>query len=280
MPVRRGPVVAAAVAALLASGLGAVSAPAAAETETGTGRPVELAHWPLEESASGVSPEVAGGIGLTLGGGATIYQPDDSCDPAADPDCDPPAEALRDGGHLELDGTGGYATRAVTGPLSAHGSFTLTARARLASANPTEDETVVALTGTNGSAIRVRYAASAGRWQLVVTDGDSATPVTTTLLNSGHLPSSHSAGDHLGLVYDAVSGDVLLYVNAVAVAETAWDNTWDFSTTSLQVGRNLTGTTAGEYFSGAIDEIRIYQDPLDANLMSLVSVMGAGGSFE
>lgn len=248
--------------------------------EIGGIQPHQLSYWQLDAAPSGVSPETGGGTGLTLGGGASVYLPDDSCDPAADPDCVPPAEPLWGDGHLALNGTDAYATRAATGPLSAQDSFTLTARARLASASPTADETVLALSGVNGSAIKVKYSVAEARWKLLVTDADSASPVTTTILDAGDLPSAEGDGDHLALVYNAVFRDVLLYVNGVAVADAAWDNTWDFSTTNLQVGRTLDGSTAGEYFSGAVDEVRMYQGPLDASLVTLVAVMPAGASIE
>lgn len=248
--------------------------------ELGGIQPHQLAYWQLDSATGGVSPETAGGTGLTLGGGASIYVPDDSCDPEADPDCVPPAEPLWGDGHLVLNGTDAYATRAATGPLTVKDSFTLTARARLASANPTTDETVLSLSGANGSAIKVKYSASQARWQLVVTDADSAAPVTTTLLDSGDAPRSTGDGDHLALVYNAVFGDVLLYVNGVAAVDASWDNTWDFSTTSLQVGRALTGTVAGEYFSGALDEVRMYQGPLDASLVALVVGLPGGSSID
>ncbi|MCT9075020.1 LamG-like jellyroll fold domain-containing protein [Streptomyces fulvoviolaceus] len=248
--------------------------------EIGGIQPHQLSYWQLDEATSGLSPETAGGTGLTLGGGASIYVADDSCDPEADPDCVPPAEPLSGDGHLALNGTDAYATRAATGPLSAQDSFTLTARARLASASPTVDETVLSLTGANGSAIRVKYSAADARWQLVVTSADATSPVTTTLLDKADPPSSLGDGDHFALVYNAVFGDVLLYVNGTAVAEASWDNTWDFSTTSLQVGRTLTGTTPSEYFSGAVDEVRMYQGPLDASLVAIVTVLPAGASID
>ncbi|CAM5744200.1 hypothetical protein STAFG_4412 [Streptomyces afghaniensis 772] len=240
-------------------------------------QPHQLAYWQLDEAANGRSPEAAGGAGLTLGGGASVYVPDESCDPTADPDCVPPAAPLWGDGHLALNGTGAYAMRSA-GLLSPEDSFTLTTRARLASAKPTTDQTVLALTGSNGSAIRVKYSAAAARWQLVAADAGSTTPVT--VLDPNRVPSSQGAGDHLALVYNAVFGEVVLYVNGSAVGKTAWDNTWDFSTTSLQVGRALTGARAGEYLSGAIDEVRMYQGPLDAALMAMVSVLPAGASIE
>ncbi|MFJ8021076.1 LamG-like jellyroll fold domain-containing protein [Streptomyces sp. NPDC096311] len=247
--------------------------------ELGGIQPHQLAYWQLDAATSGVSPETGGDTGLTLGGGASIYLPDDSCDPELDPDCVPPAEPLWGDGHLALNGTSAYATRAA-GLLSAEDSFTLTARARLAAVNPSGNETVLSLSGTNNSAITVKYLAASNRWQLGVTGADTSAPVTTTVLDNGDLPSLEGDGDHLALVYNAVFGDVLLYVNGVAVAEAPWDNTWDFSKTGLQVGRTLTGSTASEYFSGAIDEVRMYQGPLDASLVTLVAVMPAGASID
>ncbi|KOV50719.1 laminin G [Streptomyces sp. AS58] len=241
--------------------------------------PSQLAYWELDEASAGVSPESSGGTGLTLGGGASIYQPDESCDIELDPECTPPAQPVWGGGHMALNGTNAYATRAA-GPLTAQDSFTVTARARLAAANPAADQTVVSLAGARGSAIKVKYLAASNRWQLVVTDADSASPVTTTGLDQTSLPSAEGDGDHLAVVYNAVFGDVVLYVNGVAAAQVAWDNAWDFTTTSLQVGRSLTATAASEYFSGAVDEVRMFQGPLDASLMRLVAVMPAGSSIE
>jgi hypothetical protein len=248
--------------------------------EIGGIQPRQLSYWQLDEANSSLSPETGGGTGLTLGGGASIYQPDESCDPEADPDCVPPAEPLWGDGHLALNGTGAYATRAAAGPLTAQDSFTLTTRARLASASPTTDATVLSLSGVNGSAIKVKYLAAEARWQLVVTDADTGSPVTTTLLDAVDAPSSLGDGDHLALVYNAVFGDVLLYVNGVAAVDASWDNAWDFSTTSLQVGRELTGSRASGYFSGSMDEVRMYQGPLDASLVARVAVLPAGSSID
>ncbi|MFI1563936.1 LamG-like jellyroll fold domain-containing protein [Streptomyces sp. NPDC020490] len=253
--------------------------PPAEGQELGGVQPHQLAYWQLDEATSGVSPETGGGTGLTLGGGASIYVPDESCDADLDPDCTPPAEPLWGDGNLTLDGTDAYAARAA-GLLSAQDSFTVTARARLATADPASDETLLSLPGTNGSAATVRYSAADDAWELVVTDADSASPVTTELLDAGHLPSSEGDGDHVALVYNAVFGDVLLYVNGVAVADAPWDNSWDFSTTGLQIGRALTGSTASEYFAGAVDEVRVYQGPLDASLVALLTAMPSGASID
>ncbi|RVU29174.1 LamG domain-containing protein [Streptomyces antnestii] len=239
----------------------------------------QLAYWQVDSATSGVSPEDAAGTGLTLGGGAAIYLPDDSCDPAADPDCVPPAEPLWGDGHLALNGTDAYATRAA-GLLSKEDSFTLTARARLASAGSAKDQTALSLAGTNGSAVTVKYLASANRWQLAVTDKDGAGSTTSAINAAAVVPSSAGDGDHLALVYSAVFGDVLLYVNGTLAAHEPWDNTWDFTTASLQVGRSLSGSAASGYFSGAVDELRMYRGALDASIVPTVAVLPAGSSIE
>ncbi|WP_258021330.1 LamG-like jellyroll fold domain-containing protein [Streptomyces anatolicus] len=239
----------------------------------------QLAYWQVDAETSGVSPEEAGGTGLKLGGGATVYVPDESCDPQADPECVPPAEPVWGDGHLRLNGTGAHATRAA-GLLAKEDSFTLTARARLATAGSTKDQTVLSLAGTKGSALTVRYLASANRWQLVVTDKD-ATGARASVVNAqGAVPSSEGDGDHLALVYSAVFGDALLYVNGTLAGQVPWDNTWDFTTASFQVGRVLTGSTASGFFDGVVDELRMFRGALDASAVPTVAVLPAGSSIE
>ncbi|MDQ0809381.1 hypothetical protein QFZ63_001095 [Streptomyces sp. B3I7] len=190
-----------------------------------------------------------------------------------------PAEPLWGDGHLVLDGTGAHATRAA-GLLAKEDSFTLTARARLATAGSTKDQTVLSLAGANGSAVTLKYLASANRWQLTTTAEDSSTATSTAVTAVGALPSSDEDGDHLTIVYSAVFGDVLLYVNGALAAQAPWRNTWDFTTASVQVGRTLTGATGTAYFNGAVDELRVFRGALDASLVPEVAVLPAGESLE
>ncbi|MGP3634109.1 LamG-like jellyroll fold domain-containing protein [Streptomyces sp. 24-1644] len=245
----------------------------------------QLAYWDVDTAPNGLAPEASGGASepeagggtptpLTLGGGASIYVPAQGCDPEADPDCveSAPEDPMWGDGHLALNGTDAYATRAG-GLLGKQDSFTLTARARLSSLSPTKDQTVLALSGSQGSAVTVGYSAADSRWILTATDADSATPVTITAKATGFLPSTGIKGDHLALVYSAVFGDVVLYVNGVESARVPWDNTWDFTTAAFQVGRKVTGTTGSAFLSGAVDELRVFQGALDASLVNLVGVL-------
>ncbi|MGW0934940.1 LamG domain-containing protein [Streptomyces sp. NPDC002666] len=240
----------------------------------------QLAYWDVDTAPGGIAPEAYGGTGLTLGGGASIYVPAPGCDPEADPECveTAPEDPMWGDGHLILNGTDSYATRSA-GLLSKQDSFALTARARLSSVSP-NDQTVLALSGVKGSAITVGYSAADSRWILTATDADTATPVTTTAKATGFLPSTGIKGDHLALVYSAVFGDVVLYVNGVESARVPWDNTWDFTTASVQVGRRLDGSASSSFLSGAVDEVRLFQGALDASLVNIVSGLADDSSVE
>ncbi|MEU5666195.1 LamG domain-containing protein [Streptomyces longwoodensis] len=234
----------------------------------GDGSPEQLAYWPLDEATNGVSPESAGAEGLTLFGGASIYRvADNACDDL-DPTCtNVPAEPMRGDGHLQLDGSSGFAQRGP-GLFAAQGSFAVAARARLASPEPGRDLTVFSLAGTNGGAAVVRYSQALKRWQLSVTDRDvnATAAVTTSVSDSMTPPTAENSGDHLMLAYDAVFGEVRLYVNGqLNGAQALWPNTWDFSTVSVQVGRTVSGSTGSAYFSGALDEVAAYQGAVDQN---------------
>ncbi|CAM5415341.1 LamG domain-containing protein OS=Streptomyces alboniger OX=132473 GN=CP975_29470 PE=4 SV=1 [Streptomyces alboniger] len=180
---------------------------------------------------------------------------------------------------MTLNGTGAHATRAA-GLLAKEDSFTLTARARLAAAEPTKNQTVLSLAGARGSALTVRYAASAKRWQLVVTDKDTVDARASTVNAKGTAPSSEGDGDHLALVYSAVFGDALLYVNGTLAAQVPWNNAWDFTTATLQVGRVLTGSTPSAFFDGAVDELRMFRGALDASAVPTVAILPAGSGVE
>ncbi|MFK4269038.1 LamG-like jellyroll fold domain-containing protein [Streptomyces milbemycinicus] len=248
----------------------------------------QVAYWAMESSANGLSPDEdpkrvteSAGEPISLKGGATIYTPSNDCDPHTDPDCqvDPDGDALRGNGHLALDGSAGYATRAA-GLLEPEGSFSVTARARLSAPAADRDQTVLALSGSKTQAAVVRYSHTANRWELAVTKEDAASSALSTTRDKAVLPSVTGQGDHLALVYDSVFGEVRLYVNGqLAGAQIMWRNTWDLSRTSLQVGRSLSGATGGDYFSGALDEVRLYQGALDYDTTAAVNLLEAGSSL-
>ncbi|MEU1785937.1 LamG domain-containing protein [Streptomyces sparsogenes] len=262
--------------------------PAPEAEELGVAEPHQVAYWPLESATGGVAPDMdpkrpgePAGVGLSLRGGASIYTtPDPGCDPGMDPDCvvDPNAYALRGNGHLALDGTTAYADRAA-GLLGPEDSFSITARARLSSGDADEDQTVLSLPGHFAEAAVVRYSASARRWELAVTSRDDSGATVSTARDTAVLPSATGSGDHLALVYDATTREVRLYVNGqLAGGKTLWANSWDFSTTRLEVGRSMTASGSGDHFSGAVDEVRVFQGALDVDAVQWVSLLASGSS--
>ncbi|MES4904580.1 MULTISPECIES: LamG domain-containing protein [unclassified Streptomyces] len=263
--------------------------PAPEGEELGTVKPHQVAYWPLESAVDGVAPDMdpkrpgeSAGTGLSLRGGASIYTPQaPGCDPGTDPDCavDPNADALRGNGHLALNGTSAFAERMV-GLVASEDSFSIAARARLSPQNTGRDQTVLSLSGHSAQAAVVRYSASARRWELAVTRRDDSGATVSTVRDTAGLPSTEGQGDHLALAYDATTREVRLYVNGqLAGGQTLWANSWDLSTTRIDVGRSATDSDGGGHFSGAIDEVRVFQGALNKVNASMLSLLESGSSL-
>ncbi|WP_371615858.1 LamG domain-containing protein [Streptomyces sp. NBC_00454] len=223
--------------------------------EITTVKPGRKGYWPLNSAASGVSPNIAGGQGLTLVGNAALYTPN-----MDDPLEAPPAPMVG-AGHMLLDGNGDYATTAAA-PVTGTASFSLSARVQLTSAQATVSQTVFSLPGSNANRVQVRYQASNKRWELAVATSDTAGAAVKVFSDDQALPDDNPAGQHLAVVYDAFAGQIRLYVNGqLAASAKGVDNTVWAATGGLQVGRSLRGNA--EYFAGAIDEVRAYDGALD-----------------
>ncbi|MEU0275373.1 LamG domain-containing protein [Streptomyces sp. NPDC006307] len=229
--------------------------PAAQVAELMTVKPDRKGYWPLDVAGSGTSANtVTGGAALTLAGNAYVYRP-------ADPLFD--EAALVGEGHMVLDGDGDYASTAAA-PITGAGSFTLTARARLTSLDPTKSQTVLSLPGTVNNRVAVRYHADdlGGKWELVVNKADTAGAETKVLADDQQLPDTGGSGQHLAVVYDAVANELRLYVEGLLAATARGTDTTLWGTTKgLQVGRSAIGD--GEFFAGAIDEVRAYTGAAD-----------------
>ncbi|MEU7825496.1 LamG-like jellyroll fold domain-containing protein [Catellatospora sp. NPDC049133] len=233
-------------------------------------------YWSLDsadevDTAPGtyVSPEVVGdGLEadpakeLTLSGGAHLYVPDYDIDPVAE-------SPLMGAGHLELYGTGQYAANSL--PLAGTtGSFSVTARAKLAAAC-SADQVVLSQPGTSVSRFQVRCATVGGqqRWQLAVANSDSTTTGWTTVVDTVRLPNPNdAAGSHLAVTYNDYTKQVQLFVNGQLSGTVDHTAVWNGTDRGIQVGRALldgttTTPTYGSYFSGVIDDVRVYTGVLE-----------------
>ncbi|WP_406000905.1 LamG domain-containing protein [Streptomyces sp. NBC_00829] len=232
--------------------------PAAQVAELMTVKAERKDYWMLDTASSGVSPEAGtpNGSSLNLTGNASIYRPDP--DPLSG---DVPA--MVGGGHMILDGDGDYASTS-SAPVTGGSSFTLAARAQLTSVDPEKSQTVLSLPGTAANRVAVRYHADpqGGKWELVVSKTDAAGAEVKVFNDDQTLPDTDGAGQHLAVVYDAVANQIRLYVDG-QLASTAFgtETTLWAAGGGLQVGRSAVG--AGEYFAGAIDEVRAYTGAAD-----------------
>ncbi|MFF4345470.1 LamG-like jellyroll fold domain-containing protein [Kitasatospora sp. NPDC001540] len=207
-----------------------------------------------------------GPLAATLGGGASVN---------AD------GGILPNHGTLMLNGTTGYA--ATTGaPVHTGQSFTLAAWANTAGL-PTRDMTVLSLPGANNSAVTLRWHTlgldgnqqPTGEWQAEVRDSD-ASGANRTLVAHTPAYSVLENWTHLTLTYDAFSDRLVLYVNGQVENQTCIAGTTGcvphVSSTgapqpyeagdSLQFGRTRSSGAWGEYFSGELDDVWVYQGVL------------------
>ncbi|AZQ32160.1 LamG domain-containing protein [Streptomyces cyaneochromogenes] len=245
-------------------------------------RPLVKSRWTFETTAGTAPvtvPDAAGsGSSLTLNGGAAQSY-----------------SAFMDAASMELNGTTAYASTSKV-PVDTAGSFTLTAWA-VASSMPSGPVSLIGAEGANRNAFTVRFIPDPvdpdrrpGRWQLAVTDTDDPAATPTVVEVDNGLFNDVRLWNHLALAYDGFSKQVRLYVNG-DIAELGcadadgngeadvtgcvdlvpWaENVLAFKATSLQIGRSGTGTAAGSYFPGLVDDVWTFQGALtDAQIEKL-----------
>ena len=228
-------------------------------------RPIRVGYWPLNAVAAGRSPERDGVTArdLLLEGGAEIRTPDPA-DPFAD-------TALIGPGELKLDGVDDRARTA--GPVvPMDGSFTVTARVRLATDGCSRNMTVVSQAGTKASGFRIRCTAD-DYWQLVVSGSDETAPAKeATVTDEVRFPSGDQEGQALAVVYNAFTRELWFYVDGELssvdpVTPAAMFNAGG----GLQIGRAMVAGAFGEQFAGVIDDVRVYGGTVDPATVALLA---------
>ncbi|WP_330290038.1 LamG-like jellyroll fold domain-containing protein [Streptomyces sp. NBC_00576] len=188
-------------------------------------------------------------------------------------------------GAVALDGTNDYAAASVV-PVDTSASFTVSAFVQTA-AVPTSPVTVMSAPGAKKSAFAVRYEPSAtpatdpGRWRIVTPDSDIDTAAVSDVGNG--MFYSPTDWNNVALVYDGFSKEIRLYVNGelqeTACADADDDGVQDDASCTdtvswaddvltykaaktLQLGRDTTGTTSGQYFPGSLSDVWVFQGAL------------------
>ncbi|MGW7606104.1 LamG-like jellyroll fold domain-containing protein [Streptomyces sp. NPDC054766] len=198
-------------------------------------------------------------------------------------------------GAVALDGTDDYAAASVV-PVDTSASFTVSAYVQTA-ATPTSPVTVLSAPGSKKSAFAVRYEPSAtpatdpGRWRIATASSDSDSAAVADIGNG--MFYSPTDWNHVALVYDGFSKEISLYVNG-ELQETACDDTdgdgvqddpkctdtvsWDDdvltykAAKTLQLGRDTTGTTSGQYFPGSLSDVWVFQGALSETQIDHLAV--------
>jgi hypothetical protein len=179
---------------------------------------------------------------------------------------------------LSLDGTGAYAATSGpvmtpdpdTGtpvPVTSDASFTATAWTRLA-ATGGGTRTVVSYDGTSTHAHRLAYDGSTNTWIYGTARSDADGAAESTISSA----STASAGTwtHLAMVWDAWTRQMILYVNGTpeVTATLAADATPHGSASSLSIGRTKHDGVYTDFWSGAIDEVRVYNYAVPAEALA------------
>ncbi|WP_304453413.1 LamG domain-containing protein [Nocardiopsis sp. YSL2] len=226
-------------------------------------------YWPFNDVADdGTSPDADGLSPMALNGDASIY----TADPLQGD------SALMGPGHLRLDGDADSAGALVDEHLG--GSFTVSARSRLAAAEPGETMTVLSQNAYS-SLVDIRYNADSGRWEAVLSNWDEGGADTTVLEATDVSPSSEQRGDHLALVFDSFTQEVRFYVNGTRASTRAFHPLWPTPEALdedeyapwplLNVGRAKDGNDWDQHFSGAVDDVRVYSGAADDALISALN---------
>ncbi|WP_405009074.1 LamG-like jellyroll fold domain-containing protein [Kitasatospora sp. NBC_01539] len=240
--------------------------------------PQLLGHWKLATSSGDplASPnEISGGAAVVLGGSAKVN----------------PTGGVIGAGSLSLNGTTGFAENTPT-LLHTDRSFSLSVWAATAGA-PGRDMTALSVPGANGGSVTLRWhylgddpgsGAHLGEWQASVRSTDTAGAAQTTIT---HVPDSEwGLWSHLGLVYDGLAGSLALYVNgdldrpgcetsdlSCAGRSLSLSSYRPFEAAGggLQFGRTESAAAWGEYFSGELADVRVYQGVLTGEQVSALS---------
>ncbi|MFG1957939.1 LamG-like jellyroll fold domain-containing protein [Nonomuraea sp. NPDC049028] len=190
-------------------------------------------HWALDEGQGTVAADRTNAHHATLSGQATWT-------------------TGRTGLGLRLDGVSGQAQ--TNGPaVSTQGNFTVTAWARLTSANA--NATAVSQGGTRAGGFALQYSKADDRWALsrTVADADGAQSVRALSAAAPRL----GEWTHLTGVYDAAARELSLYVNGRLESTVPFTQPWD-ATGALAIGRGTVNGAAAEFWPGDLDEVRVY----------------------
>jgi hypothetical protein len=164
-------------------------------------------------------------------------------------------------GALALDGVNGHAQTSAPA-VNTRTGFTVAAWTQL-DYLPTRDTAAVAQPGGRAAGFQLGFDKEQGRWTLgmAAADTDTAALVRT---RSDAIPNPLE-WTHIAGVYDALAGELRVYVNGRLSATTVTDHlsTWN-ATGPLQLGRTKAAGVFTGHWPGTVDDVRTYDGVLSA----------------
>ncbi|WP_211282671.1 LamG domain-containing protein [Amycolatopsis keratiniphila] len=99
-----------------------------------------------------------------------------------------------------------------------------------------------------------------GKWVFEMAETDTDTPVASAAVST--LPAEINTWVHLAGAYDRQTKKTWLYVNGKRVGDGTLNASWHASG-AAQVGRGLTGGKPSQFWTGRVDDVRLYTTALD-----------------
>jgi concanavalin A-like lectin/glucanase superfamily protein len=210
-----------------------------------SGENVKALSWKLDGTASDTSGQKVPRDGTVKGGAAWTGGQ------AVNPDQNDLA--------VNLDGVDDYVTSVPATDTS--GSFSVSAWVKLNS-KPAAWAAVASQNGEHSSMFNLGYTGSADdHWAFAVHSADVNGPDAVRVRSTQTTQSG--TWTHLTAVYQASTGDMLLYVNGVLSATGNSAAHWN-AASSFDVGRARWGSAWIDYLPAAVDDVQVYGRPLFA----------------
>uniref|UniRef100_UPI003F499863 LamG domain-containing protein n=1 Tax=Nonomuraea bangladeshensis TaxID=404385 RepID=UPI003F499863 len=167
---------------------------------------------------------------------------------------------------LAFSGTADSYVSTRNGPaLDATQSFTVSAWVRLDADPGNRWVTAVSQDGRHVSRFALQYKGeSTRRWAFSMMSEDSTTPrIDSAIAMDNRFLPRVGVWTHLSGVYDVTTEKIRLYVNGLLAGESAHDGYWGGDASkSLQIARGMWADNIGDYWPGAIDEVKAYDRAL------------------
>ncbi|MBE1469196.1 LamG-like jellyroll fold domain-containing protein [Kibdelosporangium phytohabitans] len=144
-------------------------------------------------------------------------------------------------------------------------SFTVAAWVRLDAHPGTTWRTAVSQDGAHVSRFALQFKGeSTQRWAFSMMSNDSTAPrIDSAIATDDRFVPQVGQWTHLAGVYDITDKKIRLYVNGVLAGEQAHDGFWwSEAPNALQIARGKWADNIGDYFPGAIDDVKVYDRAL------------------